>query len=247
MQRVIAILNLKGGTAKTTLATNVAYGLSTLGCHVLLVDCDLQRNASGLHPIETSPTLTQVIKGEALFQSAIVRDIRPGLDLLPSDRELDTAATHIPSEGLPAYNRIRNAVSKLKSYDFVFFDLPANYTPLTEAILYACSEMLVPVMLEPFAVDGLILMMDKVGQKLTQMGHEMEILGIVPMRANFSEKMTQMYINDLKEHYPDDVLAHISTDANVKKAQSRGLTVIEAYPDTRATGELLHLAQLIKG
>jgi chromosome partitioning protein len=45
MTVTVAIVNQKGGTGKTTLATNVARGLQLEGSRVLLVDSDPQGTA----------------------------------------------------------------------------------------------------------------------------------------------------------------------------------------------------------
>ena len=43
---VLAFLNQKGGTGKTTLSLNVAYGLAQAGERVLLIDADQQASAN---------------------------------------------------------------------------------------------------------------------------------------------------------------------------------------------------------
>lgn len=45
--RTIAIINLKGGVAKTTSSINIAYILSAKGKRVLLVDNDKRETARG--------------------------------------------------------------------------------------------------------------------------------------------------------------------------------------------------------
>jgi len=45
MTKTIALLNQKGGAGKTTLSTNIAYGLQQKGYRVLLVDSDPQGSA----------------------------------------------------------------------------------------------------------------------------------------------------------------------------------------------------------
>lgn len=47
--RVIAVLNQKGGSGKTTLSTNLAFGMSRRDLRVLLVDADPQGSARDWH------------------------------------------------------------------------------------------------------------------------------------------------------------------------------------------------------
>ncbi|GAA3268008.1 hypothetical protein GCM10017706_32960 [Lactococcus lactis subsp. hordniae] len=46
--KVISLLNLKGGVGKTTTAVNLAKGLSNKGKRVLLIDTDMQANATSI-------------------------------------------------------------------------------------------------------------------------------------------------------------------------------------------------------
>ena len=54
----ISILNFKGGVGKTSISTNSAHKLALMGYKVLLIDCDIQANASNLIPQKDRKTVT---------------------------------------------------------------------------------------------------------------------------------------------------------------------------------------------
>ncbi|MCE2141915.1 AAA family ATPase, partial [Streptococcus thermophilus] len=46
--KTISLLNLKGGVAKTTTGGNIAKGLANRGFKTLLIDTDMQANATSI-------------------------------------------------------------------------------------------------------------------------------------------------------------------------------------------------------
>lgn len=96
MSVVISVLNQKGGSGKTTLATNIAMGLFRQGAKVLLCDTDPQgsardwRAASEMNPITVvgfdRPTLARDLSSVGSGYDVVVVDGAPQL------KELATAA-----------------------------------------------------------------------------------------------------------------------------------------------------------
>ena len=105
----ISILNFKGGVGKTSISTNSAHKLALMGYKVLLIDCDIQANASNLIPQKDRKptTLTHVLKGEATFEDTIQK-ARENLYLIAADSNLDKAANHIVISGIKGYKLLRN-------------------------------------------------------------------------------------------------------------------------------------------
>ena len=165
----------------------------------------------------TTPTLTQVLRGQADFRDAICRAPQ-GFDVLPSDHDLDTAAAHIVAAGRKSYYTLRREMERLDTYDVCLFDHSPSYSSVTEACLLASKEMLIPCELSPFSVEGLLAMFDKLNDVLID--HTLTMTGIVPFKLDRRMAMHTAYINDLRQTFGDKVLPAVRTDSAVSKAQS---------------------------
>ncbi len=92
-QRVIAMVNNKGGVGKTTCALNIAAGLARKDRKVLIVDIDPQANASlvllGAKLFELPRSLYDVLlEHDHHIREIIVPTPITGLDLAPSGLSL---------------------------------------------------------------------------------------------------------------------------------------------------------------
>ena len=240
--RVISTLGFKGGISKSTLATTLAYVMSCWGQRVLLIDCDIQANASTLVEASDGPTLTGVLRGQARLREAIVA-VRPNLDLVPSDRNLDTAAKHITAEGRRAYYILKRELSTVADYDLVILDHSPSYSAVTEAGLLASTEMIIPCQLAPFSVDGLVTMFDKLEDVLVE--HTLTLTGIVPSMVDGRLSMHRAYREELEQTFAGKVLPSVRTDSAVPKAQSFHMTVVEFDPESRASQDYRAVAAAV--
>jgi chromosome partitioning protein len=227
---VYSILNFKGGTGKSSLAENLSYALALAGKHVLVIDADRQGNSSlTLLGERTSPTLTQVLKGEVPLTSAI-KQARDRLAVVPSDGDLDTASAYIISHRA-AYYVLRRALRPLDTFDVVLVDHAGASTPVMEAALLASDALLIPCELERYSVQGLFSMFDKLRETLAD--HELANRGIIPYNVDLRYAMARQYLKELHETFGDLVITPVRTDAFVPKAQSLQLTVFEYEQEYR--------------
>lgn len=103
--KVIAVLNQKGGSGKTTIATHLARALQLQGSSVLLVDSDKQGSARDWSAVNESNPVTVI-----------------GLDRPTLDRDLKNISDKdfVVIDGSPQATDL--AVSAIKAADFVGFD-----------------------------------------------------------------------------------------------------------------------------
>lgn len=245
--RTISILNFKGGVGKSTFTINAGHKLALEGKNVLIIDCDLQHNASTLLENPKRPTLTDVLREQAKAVDAI-QNARNNLDILPSDSNLDKAARYLSSEGEDAYYLLDKELKELATlgaYDFVLFDHSPSYSTVTQAALLASEEMIIPCELGTFSIEGLIQMTEKLEASLKR--HTLAMLGIVPFKFNQSISMHTAYLSDLRSTFGEKVFPPIRQDASIGKAQSYHQSIFEYDPKSKAAEDFTAIAQLLIG
>lgn len=153
----IAIVNLKGGVAKTTTAINMATILATEhGKRVLLVDADSQHNATGsLLPPGEYVTLADLL----LYEKPGIRGIPSAianLDVLPSDFSLATVG--LPNINGGQYDKLALSkwlLSQAGSYDYCIIDCPSSFVhPGCMSAILAADEAIIPVCPDPYSLSG---------------------------------------------------------------------------------------------
>lgn len=201
---IVSIVNMKGGVAKTTLATNLADVLVVREeCKVLLVDLDPQFNAtqclvSGEDYVKRREEGELTIK--AIFDdapppiiSAVTSNhstkvelkdikpwnIKPGFDLIPGDLELYRLEMGGGQGREQRLKRYLEAIKAKDVYDFVIIDTPPTPSHWMMAALLASDGYLVPVKPEPLSRTGIDLLRGVVERCSQNFGHPIECLGVV--------------------------------------------------------------------
>ena len=184
--RTTAIMNQKGGTAKTVTAINTAAILARdYGHRVLLVDADSQAN------------LTEFVQDEN--QIAFRVDVHKGLaDLLKGFRVLPWETKMLGVKLLPATDDLMDLdVSKAGSgeadvmalaefleenaenYDTVLIDCPPAFNAAAIAALVAADDVVIPMKLDAFSIRGLANMLHQVAC-MKKINTGLEIAGVLP-------------------------------------------------------------------
>ena len=208
MKNTIAMLNMKGGVAKTTLAVNIAGAFAKLhDLDVLLIDLDPQYNATQYlvdlerHPeyVEgDEPTVLDVICGEFETRSVLNGQKVGGKDSVSIDdltrtlyqnKNGDGKLDLIPSTlhlinaegtGRGTEHNLQNFVNKIhEKYDYIFIDCPPTYSMFLLSGFLASDYYLVPLKPDPLSTLGISLLEQVLAAHSKTYRKEIEPIGVI--------------------------------------------------------------------
>jgi chromosome partitioning protein len=231
--RTIAVVNLKGGSGKTTTALCLAVGFARRKRRVLLIDADPQANATmtmldGAAP--DAPTLGDVLLDECGAADAIRPSRVRRVDILPADARLADAALLL-SEQLGRERRLRQALAGHDGYDLVVIDSAPQMSLVTVNVLNYAAELLVPVDAGLYSIMGLARLQETVEQVRRFLDNRgLRIAGMVVTRA-MKNKATRDLERQLREAYGELVCQTvIPHSVRVEEAHARHRTISEFDP-----------------
>jgi chromosome partitioning protein len=192
---VIAFASLKGGVGKTTLTYNLAFLWADRGKRVLAIDFDPQGNLTfAFLPPESLPEDAQT---RCLFSRKFPQPypVSENLWLLGADSKLsswDMRGTN-PDLLLPSQ------VIRSLPFDLVLLDTPTGWRPLTRSAILSCDYIVVPVDPSPFAVAGVVQLVDNLVEFSSKQKRTVEVLGVVVNLAEEHTRITQRVIESVKQ------------------------------------------------
>ena len=206
---VMAVVNQKGGTGKTTTCENLGVGLAMEGKKVLLVDTDPQASLTIClgHPVpdQLSPTLSDMM-GKILSEQPIA----PGEGILHHPEGVDLMPANIELSGLEV--SLVNAMSRetilkqyldtvKQNYDFILMDCMPSLGMLTVNALAAADNVLIPVQAAYLPAKGLEQLLQTINKVRRQINPKLRIEGIlltmVDSRTNYSKDISNL----IRENY----------------------------------------------
>ena len=193
--KIVAILNRKGGVCKTTTTHNLGVALAERGYRVLLVDCDTQRNLSislGInHPDEEQYTLCELlhplvdVDADDVDIHNCIRHLENGLDFIPNKQALSALEKQISTLDFRRECVLFDALEDVRlDYDYILLDCMASLGMLAVNVMMVCDAALLVSTPEEDSIEGLSLASDFIKEASHALRKKIHVCGLLICRVD---------------------------------------------------------------
>jgi chromosome partitioning protein len=247
--RRLAVVNMKGGVGKTTTAVHIAAGFAARGRRALLVDADPQGNVGHTLRLRASHTFEDLMSGECGLDEAVVREVRPGLDVVistPAAFSLERRLAGEPQRETILDRRLRGR----EEWDLAVIDTSPAMNLLTYNALLFAEDLVIPVGMDLMAVigarqtfDGILQVRDLWPER------RLDVLAVVPTSAHSGNHATRATIEALGKDPligPHVYQPGIRQCIDLNYATASHQTIWEYAPRSRAAEDYSRLLDFIE-
>lgn len=201
---VIAVVNQKGGTGKTTTCENLGIGLANEGKKVLLVDTDPQGSLTialgNLKPDDLPVTLTdlmaKIMQDQPPLPKEGILSHEEGVDLVPASITLSGLEVSLVN-AMSRETILKQYLETVKGqYDYILLDCMPSLGMLTVNALAASDQVLIPVQANYLSAKGLEQLLQTVNKVKRQINPKLRIEGIlltmVDSRTNYAKEISTL-------------------------------------------------------
>ncbi|MHC4417856.1 MAG: ParA family protein [Planctomycetota bacterium] len=247
--RIIAIANQKGGCGKTTTSVNLAAALAKKGQRTLILDLDPQGHATlgfGTNPETVDKTIYHALTNPQIPITKITMSTNvERLELAPSNILLSGAELELASVVGREFVLSEQLRMVKDRYDMCVIDCPPSLGLLTLNALIASTDVIVPVQVHYYAMEGLRQLLETANIiRVNFHPCNVKILGLlltfVEDRTLFCKQIQQQMREFFGELVFDTV---IHRTVRLAEAPSAGESILTYAPGSRGATEYTALAE----
>ena len=231
--KIISVINQKGGVGKTTTVVNLAASLSILGQKTLVIDLDPQGNATtglGKSNTKNEKNIYNLLIGKLNLNEVIEATNVQNLELISSTvnlsgLEVETAANEDRAFTLKKiFDENKNILNK---YDYVFIDCPPSLSLLTVIALVGSDELVVPLQTEFFALEGITQLIKTIDRVKENLNPQLSVRGILLTMFDKRNKLSGEIDTEARNHFKSKVYKTvIPRNVRLSEAPSHGLPCV---------------------
>ena len=198
----IAVMTMKGGQAKTTLAINFASRIAKARREVLLIDSDIQANITTTFQRDHFCNLADIILGKVSNFDFL--QLADRLSFLPSGGQAMVDASSYLSHTQFKDDLLKNLLSTI-NHNIVIIDTAPSWNEISRNILMYVDFVIVPVVTDYLGYSGCDQIMSYIEDfKESKLGEcKAEVLGIAVTRSQPRTRLARTITTGLKERWPD--------------------------------------------
>lgn len=249
--RTIAIANQKGGCGKTTTSVNLAAAFAKSGRRTLIVDLDPQGHSTlglGHDPETLDKTIYHSLTNVQIPLPRVIIDASmEGLKLAPSNILLSGAELELAN--IVGREFVLSEQLRLVSddYDFCVIDCPPSLGLLTLNSLVASTDVIVPVQVNYFAMEGLRQLLETAD--IIRMNFKpcyVKILGLLLTFVEDRLLLSRQIEYQMRQYFGDLVFRTvIHRTVRLAEAPSAGESVLTYAPSSKGAAEYSALVEEI--
>ena len=252
---VIAFANNKGGSGKTTTASNVGLAMAKAGKRVLLIDGDMQMNLTlsffdeerALAFSTDDKNIHTAIKAERDLSDFVASTDYPNLDMIPSTSLMSSVEYDLFTKWQREFilKKCLGPILARGYYDFILIDAPPTLGGWVMNILAVSDFVIIPVEASPWGLFGLANMFDFISQ-VKNLNPRLEVMGIAITKADERKSYFKQTYETLKEFEAARLFnTYIRIDSAVEWAQDNSQPVVAYKRYSRSAIEYTKLAKEI--
>jgi chromosome partitioning protein len=221
-ERIVAMVNRKGGSGKSTTTLNLAGALVDCGLRVLTVDLDPQASLTRLLTSDhIERGIGSCISAPGLPVAELIHTTAAGIDLLPGDRSIEAAALAL-ADSPAGFLRLRRVLTPLVGYGVVLLDTPPALGFALSSALLAAGWAILPTSTTQQDIDALTDTLSAIEELSAEDLPCATLLAILP-NAIHHDLPDRGGLEALKSAYGDLVAQPIPHASTIKRSLNRRL------------------------
>jgi len=234
MKNTFAIVNQKGGVAKTTTAVNLAFELAELGKNILVVDLDPQASTTSsiFGNKEFDLSVYDLLLSKAPVEDIIHTSKEFKVDVLPSDITLSGVDLQISQ--LVGREKILQHKLVGLPYDLILIDTPPSLGLLTVNALTASDNIIITICPDYFSLKGIALLESTIETVKNNLDANIKVFGTIVTRYR-ERVITKDALKIIRDHFGDNVFTSMIPE-NIKIEEAHNVHLPVRKYDSNSKG-----------